>query len=111
MDGTDTDSSVVGLVTTPTDDGERIARALVERGVAACVNIVPAVQSIYRWQDVVEHATESLLIIKTTAAKVGVIDDVLRDIHPYDTYELVVVDITVGNPSYLEWIGDSVATD
>jgi periplasmic divalent cation tolerance protein len=108
MNGTGKDALVLGLVTTPTEDDRRIAHALVERSVAACVNIVPMVDSVYRWQGEVEHATESLLVVKTTAAKVAEVDDVLREIHPYDTYELVILDIAGGNPAYLEWIGHSV---
>jgi periplasmic divalent cation tolerance protein len=110
MDGTDTDSPVLGLVTAPTNDGARIARTLVDRGLAACVNVVPAVESVYRWQGEVEQATESLLVVKTTAANVSEIDAALREVHPYDVYELVVLDIGGGSPAYLEWIADSVAS-
>ncbi len=100
---------VVCLVTTPPDQAVTIATALVERGLAACVNIVAAVQSVYRWEGAVEHDEESLLVIKTTRDAVAALNGALRELHPYETFELVALDVAGGSPDYLDWIGRSVA--
>lgn len=99
----------VCLVTTPPDQALAIAEALVERELAACVNIVAAAQSVYRWKGAVEHDEESLLVIKTTRDAVGALNDALRELHPYETFELVALDVAGGSPDYLAWIGDSVS--
>jgi periplasmic divalent cation tolerance protein len=101
---------VVCLVTTPPDRARPIAEALVERELAACVNIVALVQSVYRWQGAVEHDDESLLVIKTTRAAVTPLTDALGELHPYETFELVALDVAGGAPDYLSWISASVAT-
>ncbi|HVF79674.1 MAG TPA: divalent-cation tolerance protein CutA [Solirubrobacteraceae bacterium] len=100
---------VVCLVTTPPADAHRIATALVERELVACVNIVAAVQSVYRWKGAVEHDEESLLVIKTTRAAVAALNDALAELHPSETFELVAVEVAGGSPDYLDWIGQSVA--
>lgn len=102
---------VVCLVTAPPADAERIATELVERELAACANIVPAVRSVYRWQGAVTADDESLLVIKTTRPAVAKLDRALRDIHPYDTFELVALEIAAGSVAYLEWIDASVRHD
>ena len=101
--------AVVCLVTTPPDQARTIAEALVERELAACVNIVASVQSVYRWKGAVEHDEEALLVIKTTRDAVAALDEALRELHPYDTFELVALDIAGGATAYLDWIGESVA--
>jgi periplasmic divalent cation tolerance protein len=106
---TDATDAVVCLVTTPPDQARPIAAALVERELVACVNIVAHVQSVYRWQGAVEHDDEALLVIKTTRAAVAALDTALRELHPYDTFELVALDVTGGSADYLSWIGDSVS--
>jgi periplasmic divalent cation tolerance protein len=100
--------AVVCLVTAPPDRAHDIADALVERRLAACVNVVAQVSSVYRWEGEVTHDDESLLIVKTTSAAVPAIDDELRRVHPYDTFELVALDVTDGATPYLSWIGESV---
>lgn len=100
---------VVCLVTTPPDRADAIATALVERELVACVNIVAAVQSVYRWKGAVERDEESLLVIKTTRDAVAALDDALGELHPYETFELVALDVAGGSPDYLDWIGQSVA--
>ena len=102
-------ASVVCLVTTPPAQARQIAGALVERGLAACVNIVASVQSVYRWKGAVEHDEEALLVIKTTREAVAALDAALGELHPYETYELVALDVAGGATAYLEWIGESVA--
>ncbi|MGH2912781.1 MAG: divalent-cation tolerance protein CutA [Solirubrobacteraceae bacterium] len=107
--------TVVCLVTAPQADAPSIASTVVGRQLAACVNIVPLVHSVYRWEGKVEQDEEALLIVKTTRTRVSQIDDLLRTIHPYDTFELVALDVTTGSRSYLDWIvasmGDSTPTD
>ncbi len=101
--------AVVCLVTTPPEQARAIATALVERELVACVNILAAVQSVYRWKGAVEHDEESLLVVKTTRDAVGALRDALAELHPYETFELVALDVAGGSPDYLEWIGRSVA--
>ncbi len=101
--------AVVCLVTTPPDQARPIAEALVGRQLVACVNIVASVGSVYRWKGAVEHDDEALLVMKTTRAAVPAIDAALGELHPYETFELVVLDVTGGSADYLTWIGASVA--
>ena len=100
--------TVVCLVTAPQADAHSIASVLVERRLAACVNVIPTVHSVYRWEGKVEQDEEALLIVKTASACVLQIDDLLRTVHPYDTFELVALDIAGGSHSYLAWIAGSV---
>jgi len=101
--------AVVCLVTTPPDRARPIAEALVARELAACVNVVAHVGSVYRWKGAVEHDDEALLVIKTTRAAVPALDAALRELHPYETFELVALDVAGGSADYLAWIGASVA--
>lgn len=88
-----------------------IARALVEEGLAACVNQVPGVVSTYRWHGKVHTDREVLLVIKTTEAAFAALDARLRALHPYDTHELVAWPVAHGNADYLRWIADAVASN
>ncbi len=83
---------------------EHIARALVEEGLAACVNILPPMRSIYRWKGKIEDATEQLLVIKSAAARFPAIRDRLRALHPYELPEIIAVPIADGLPDYLAWL-------
>ena len=83
---------------------ERIARALVEEGLAACVNILPPMRSIYRWKGKIEGATEQLLVIKSAVARFPAIRDRLRALHPYELPEIIAVPIVDGLPEYLAWL-------
>ena len=100
---------VVCLVTAPPDRAHAIAEALVERELAACVNVVALVHSIYRWQGAVEHDDEALLVVKTTKAAVAALTGALGELHPYENFELVALDVAAGAPAYLDWISSSVA--
>lgn len=88
---------------------ERIARALVEERLAACVNRLPGVQSIYRWQGEVEQADEVLLLIKTTADRLPALTARLHALHPYELPELVAVEVRAGLPAYLDWVAAQTA--
>jgi periplasmic divalent cation tolerance protein len=100
--------AVVCLVTAPPDKAEEIARAILEPRLAACVNIVPAVRSLYWWEGEITGDDEALLVIKTTRDAVAPLRAALDSAHPYDTFELVALDIADGNPPYLRWIAETV---
>ena len=101
---------MVALSTVATaEDAERLARSLVEKGVAACVNIVPSVVSVYRWQGAVERAPELLLVIKTTGERFEELKATLVAQHPYDVPELIAIPIAAGSERYLEWLAASVS--
>lgn len=87
----------------------RIADALVGERLAACVNVLPGVQSVYRWQGQVERASEVLLLIKTTQARLEALSARLVELHPYELPEVIAVDIAGGLPGYLAWIEDATA--
>ncbi len=94
--------------TTPVDRAEEIAGALVEARVAACVNVLPAVRSIYRWKGEIERDDEALLVIKTTAGRVQDVIELVRRIHPYEVPEVIALPIRAGLPEYLEWLRSEV---
>lgn len=96
---------VLCLSTCPdAETAARIARALVEARLAACVNLLPAMRSIYRWQGAIEDAGEVQLIIKTTRGRLPRLREQLRALHPHEVPELVEVAIEGGLPEYLAWI-------
>jgi len=102
--------AVVCLVTTPPDQARPIAEALVARELVACVNIVAHVQSVFRWKGAVEIDDEALLVLKTTRTAIPALDAALVELHPYETFELVALDVAGGSADYLAWIGESVAS-
>lgn len=81
-----------------------LARTLVEQRLAACVNIMPAVQSVYQWQGAIEHAQELTLMIKTTQARYAELEAAIVAVHPYDVPEIIALPIEAGLPAYLHWI-------
>jgi periplasmic divalent cation tolerance protein len=89
------------------EDAERIAHALVEERLAACVNIATGVRSVYRWQGAVETADEVLLLIKTNVQNIDRLRIRLHELHSYELPEFVVLEISAGSPAYLEWIAAS----
>jgi periplasmic divalent cation tolerance protein len=91
-------------------DAATLAHELVALGAAACVTILPGVQSVYTWQGAIETAREQQLLIKTTSAAVDSLWNALKARHPYDVPEFVVIPATGGNERYLDWIRDSVRT-
>ena len=101
-------SFVIVLTTFPADsDPAAFATTLVEQRLAACVNILPPMQSIYRWEGKVERAAEHQLVIKTTAGHVETLKRCLGALHPYDVPELLVLTVSDGAESYLRWLSDS----
>jgi len=101
---------VVALSTVATaEDAERIARALVERRLAACVNVVPGLVSLYRWKGQVQRDEEQLLVIKTRSERLEALRAALVSLHPYDLPELVALPVVGGHAPYLAWLDDGVA--
>ena len=103
-----TDKRVVLTTCGSLEEARKIAHALIERRLAACVNIVSQVESVYRWQDKVETAAEWLLVIKTTEGAFARLRDALHELHSYETPECIAIGIEDGSAAYLEWIGESV---
>ena len=91
------------------EDADRIARALVERRLAACVNVVPGVVSHYRWKGELQRDEERLLVIKTRAERIDALREALRELHPYELPELVAFEISAGSAEYLKWLDEGVA--
>lgn len=86
------------------DTAARIARTLVEQRLAACVNIVPGLRSIYRWKDALHDDAECLLLIKTQAARIPALTESIRTQHPYELPEVIAVPVVAGLEAYLDWI-------
>ncbi|EPK6247830.1 TPA: divalent-cation tolerance protein CutA, partial [Enterobacter hormaechei subsp. xiangfangensis] len=86
------------------DSAERIATALVAERLAACVNLLPGLRSVYRWQRKVEAAAEVLLLVKTSAEAYPALQERLRQLHPYELPELLAVEAASGLPEYLQWL-------
>ncbi len=103
-----TDKRVVLTTCGSLEEARKIAHAFIDRRLAACVNIVPQIESVYRWQGKVETAPECLLVIKTTAGKFARLRDALHELHLYETPECIVIGIEDGSAAYLQWIGESV---
>jgi periplasmic divalent cation tolerance protein len=90
-------------------EGERLARALVEERLAACVNRIAGVQSVYRWEDKVEQSAEELLVIKTRAERFAALEKRVRELHSYSVPEIIALPVVDGSESYLHWLGGQVA--
>src|SRR5437660_303108 len=88
-----------------------LAQQLVERKLAACVNLLPAVHSVYFWQGALEQSTEVTLMIKTTGERYGELEAVIQASHPYDLPEIIALPIVKGLPAYLAWIGAETKKD
>ncbi|MBY0495531.1 MAG: divalent-cation tolerance protein CutA [Cyanobacteria bacterium] len=102
------DHYVVVLTTLPADvDAEKMATELVDARLAACVNILPVMRSVYRWKDRVDHEDERQLIIKTTQERLRELEARVRKLHPAEVPEFVVIPISSGSADYLSWLSDS----
>lgn len=103
-----TDKRLVLSTTGSQEEAQRIAKALVEEKLAACVNIVPGIESHYRWKEKVESAQEWLLIVKTTASISMIVRDRIKELHSYELPEAIEIPISGGSDEYLDWIDESV---
>ena len=103
-----TNKRLVLTTTSSQDEARRIANALVERRLAACINIVCGIDSIYRWKGKVEESQEFLLLIKTSESAVESLRDAIQELHSYEVPECIVLPIDSGCEKYLNWIDESV---
>ena len=102
-------ANVVILITAGTDEeAHKIAEVLLNQRKAACTNIVPKVSSLFWWQDKLDSAQESLLIVKTKASLLSEIITLVKELHSYDVPEIIALPIVGGNQDYLDWIGKEV---
>jgi len=100
---------IVVLVTaSSTEEAERIAETLVREKLAACVNLVGSVTSIYTWEEKVQREAEHLLVIKTSSGNFSAVEERVRQLHSYSTPEIIALPIVDGSPAYLSWLGSSV---
>jgi len=100
--------TVLFITTANTEEARRISSALLNQKKVACVNIVPRVSSLFWWQDKIDSAQESLLIVKTKTSLLNEIITLVRQIHSYDVPEIIALPIVGGNQDYLDWIGREV---
>ena len=99
---------VVVLVTSPTRAAaRRIAAVAVERRLAACVNLIPAVESVFRWQGKTTRSRETLLVIKTTIARFTHLTRAILALHPYQVPEIIALPVAAGHAPYLHWVASS----
>jgi periplasmic divalent cation tolerance protein len=103
-----TDKRVVLTTCASLEEARSIANSLVESHLAACVNIIPQIESVYRWRGKIETATEWLLIIKTTENAFNRLRESLTRLHSYDSPECIEIAVEDGSAAYLAWIGESV---
>ncbi len=100
---------VLVLTTFPADgDAGAFAKTLVDERLAACVNVLPPMQSVYRWKGSVETASERQVLIKTKAANVAALESRVKELHPYDVPEFLVLNIATGGLAYLAWLGENL---
>ncbi len=97
--------TLVVLSTVPDEQtGERIATALLEENLVACVNMLPGVRSLYRWQGALQKEQEWLLVIKTRGDRYDKLEQRLRELHPYEVCEILALDVARGSAPYLDWV-------
>jgi periplasmic divalent cation tolerance protein len=102
------DAIVVFMTAPAADEARRIANELVERQLAACVQILPEIESVYRWNGEVQRDKEILILAKTTAAQFDDLERAVREIHSYDTPEIVAVPMAHVSEPYRAWLADNV---
>lgn len=106
-----TDFIVIYVTVGSADEAERLASCLVEERLAACVNRIKDVQSIYRWEGKVERSSEELLVIKTRRDLFETLKSRVQDLHSYTVPEVIALPILEGHPSYLQWLNEQIRKD
>jgi len=106
----DQDAIIVFLTAANGEEATRLADLLIGAHLAACVQILPEMESVYRWQGKIERQPEILLLAKTTTAKFAELEREVRALHSYETPEIVAVPIVAGSHSYLQWLRESVSS-
>lgn len=104
-----TQAIVIFMTASNRDEAGRLTEMLLEKRLAACVQILPEIESVYRWQGKVERQREVLLIAKTSRAKFEELEREVRALHSYETPEIVALPLIAGSVPYLEWLENSVA--
>jgi periplasmic divalent cation tolerance protein len=102
---------LIVFVTAPADEAARIAEAIVSERLAACVNLVGGVESVYRWEGEVTRDRETLMIIKTTAARYDELERRVLELHSYATPEVIAYKVERGSADYINWLRDSTRRD
>jgi periplasmic divalent cation tolerance protein len=103
---------VVVLTTLPTDaDAAAFARGIIEERLAACVNLLPPMESIYSWEGTIEQETERQIVIKTSRERVVALWERVRELHPYDVPEFLVLPVVDGNDAYLRWVAECTSDE
>lgn len=105
----DLDAILVQCTIDTPQQATELAEILVDAQACACVNIVPGLQSIYRWQGQIEHDSETLLLIKTTQAGYAQLEALIQQHHPYDVPEIIALPISHGSKDYLTWLSQQVS--
>jgi periplasmic divalent cation tolerance protein len=103
-------SALLVFTTVPSGAADRLARGLVDERLAACVQALPGLRSTYRWEGAVQQASETLLLIKTTAERYAALERWLSAHHSYELPEILAVDASAGLPAYLHWLADETAS-
>jgi periplasmic divalent cation tolerance protein len=112
MSGPASERVMVALITAPsTEVAERIGRRLVEERLAACVNVLGGITSIFRWKDAVESESEVLIILKTTAGAMRALERRAVELHPYEVPEVIALPVESGHAPYLDWVCAEVGRD
>jgi periplasmic divalent cation tolerance protein len=102
------DFAIILTTASAAEEGRSIANTLVEKQLAACVNIIPKISSVYRWEGQIQSETEVLLLIKTTKDLEAEVYREVQAVHSYDTPELITLPITNGSETYLDWLNAAV---
>ena len=102
------DFAIILTTASAVEEGQSIANTLVEKQLAACVNIIPKISSVYHWEGQIQSESEVLLLIKTTKDLESEVYQEVQNVHSYDTPELITLPITNGSETYLDWITNAV---
>jgi periplasmic divalent cation tolerance protein len=103
-----TDKQIVLCTAGSEEEARKIASHLVEQHIAACVNIIPQIESVYRWKGKIESSREWLLLIKTSAEMFPAVREAISELHSYDVPECIAIKKEDGSPEYLQWLADSL---